>query len=84
MDMLQQLARRSLPATVESVAEVDQVRVLRAAGLVAAMIVKAPEPRGDATHIARVLAVTPAGHRALRENGPAEPLPARMEVFAER
>ncbi len=73
MEMLRQLAQRPLPATVDTVAGVDQIRVLRAAGFVAALVMKAPDPQGDATHVARVLAVTPAGRRALASPSDTEP-----------
>lgn len=43
MDMLRQLADTRLPATFRTAAEIDQVKLLRAAGLVIALT---PPPNG--------------------------------------
>lgn len=44
-EMLKQLAQQTLPINVESIAEVDKIRVLRAAGLIMALFMK-KWPRG--------------------------------------
>ena len=62
MELLQQLAERRLPCVIESPAEVDQLRVLRAAGLVVAMFLRPP---GTQEQQAEVLAITPQGRQAL-------------------
>ncbi|MBH2008217.1 MAG: hypothetical protein I8H71_01345 [Xanthomonadaceae bacterium] len=61
MELLKELAERPLPATFTTVAEIDKLRVLRAAGLVAVML-----PAPDASDgFARVLTITPKGRVAL-------------------
>lgn len=63
MELLKELAERPLPATFTNLAEIDKLRVLRAAGLVAAMLPAPGAPEG----FARVLAVTPKGRVALAD-----------------
>ena len=67
MDMLRQLAGSPLPATFRTAAEIDQIKLLRAAGLVIALTPAASEPptlsgRSDA---AQVLAITEKGREEL-------------------
>ena len=61
MELLKVLAQTPLPATVTALAEIDKLRVLRAAGLVAAML---PAP-GARRGFARVLTITPKGREVL-------------------
>jgi len=62
MNLLQWLSRSRLPITITAPPEIDKLRLLRAAGLVAVMLpgVQASSP------FARVLAVTPRGRQRLR------------------
>jgi hypothetical protein len=67
MDMLRQLAGSPLPATFRTPAEIDQVKLLRAAGLVIALTPASSDPQtpsgiGDA---AQVLAITEKGREEL-------------------
>jgi hypothetical protein len=67
MDMLRQLAGSPLPATFRTPAEIDQVKLLRAAGLVIALTPASSNPPtpsgiGDA---AQVLAITEKGREEL-------------------
>jgi hypothetical protein len=64
MDFLRRLEKADFPLTVEEVADVDNVAVLRAAGLVEAEMVDAVEGNPD-TSRAVVLRITPEGHAAL-------------------
>lgn len=61
LEMLQALADTPLPVTVTAAADINKLRVLRAAGQVAAML---PKP-GSAETFARLLTITPEGHAAL-------------------
>lgn len=67
MDMLRQLADTRLPATFRTAAEIDQVKLLRAAGLVIALTPAPTDPltlsgKADA---AQVLAITAKGREEL-------------------
>jgi hypothetical protein len=67
MDMLRQLAGSSLPATFRTSAEIDKIKVLRAAGLVIALT---PAPSdaltfSGTTDAAQVLAITEKGREEL-------------------
>jgi len=67
MELLRHIAQQPLPYTVYAPAELDKLRVLRAAELVSAFI-PPPEslPGGSESHKpAQVLAITPKGHQAL-------------------
>ena len=67
MELLRHIAQQPLPYTVYAPAELDKLRVLRAAELVSAFI-PPPEslPGGSESHKpAQVLAITPKGHKAL-------------------
>ncbi|MDR6859582.1 hypothetical protein [Variovorax guangxiensis] len=61
MDMLRQLASSPLPATFRTSAEIDAIKLLRAAGLVIALT---PTPSGT-TDAAQVLAITEKGRQEL-------------------
>lgn len=61
IELLRQLSEQSLPVTVEDLADIDKLRVLRAAGLVACTM-SAPE---CAEPFARVMAITKEGRAAL-------------------
>jgi hypothetical protein len=67
MDMLRQLAGSSLPASFRTAAEIDKIRVLRAAGLVIALT---PAPSNalavsGPADAAQVLAITEKGREEL-------------------
>ena len=64
MDFLRRVEKADFPLTVEEVADVDNVAVLRAAGLVEAEMVDAVGGNPD-TSRAVVLRITPEGHVAL-------------------
>jgi predicted transcriptional regulator len=64
MDFLRRVEKADLPLTVEEFADVNNVAVLRAAGLVEAEMVEAVEGDPD-TCCAIVLRITPEGHAAL-------------------
>ena len=64
MDFLRRIEKADFPLTVEEVADVDNVAVLRAAGLVEAEMVDAVGGNPD-TSRAVVLRITPEGHAAL-------------------
>ncbi|KWT72099.1 MULTISPECIES: hypothetical protein [unclassified Variovorax] len=67
MELLRHIAQQPLPYTVYAPAELDKLRVLRAAELVSAFIPPAESlPSGCESHKpAQVLAITPKGHQAL-------------------
>lgn len=72
MDLLQRLASTRLPTTVRSAEEVDQVKLLRAAGLVIAFTPAPADPltlSGPAA-AAQVLAITPKGYEELARLSP--------------
>lgn len=68
---LQQVARQRLPLNVSDDDQVDELRVLMAAGLIAALPLRAP-PKGDGGSagppMVRVLAITPDGRRLLESS----------------
>jgi hypothetical protein len=68
MELLRQIAQRRLPYTIYAPAEIDKLRVLRAAELITAFIPPAEElPCGSESHRpAQVLAITPKGQKALQ------------------
>ena len=67
LELLQKISRKPLPLTVTDLAEIDKLRVLRAAGHIAVLLppVNAEKP------FARVLAITEEGREALRSFDPA-------------
>lgn len=64
MDFLRRIERAAFPLTVEEFADVNNVAVLRAAGLVEAELVDAVEGDPD-TACAIVFRITPEGHATL-------------------
>ncbi|MBO9651438.1 MAG: hypothetical protein J7605_23290 [Variovorax sp.] len=67
MDLLRQLAGSSLPATFSTPAEIDKIKLLRAAGLVIALTPvssSALTPSGTADAV-QVLAITEKGRQEL-------------------
>lgn len=69
MELLRELADRPLPCTLTSEHDIDRLRVLRAAGLIVALL---PKP-GSESQLGRVLTLTSAGRQALSresENAP--------------
>lgn len=69
-EYLREIARAELPLTVEDEAQIDKLRVLRAADLISVML---PHPLSG-PHYARVLAITPRGRAVLADQA-AEPIP---------
>ncbi|MBT2325138.1 hypothetical protein J7E62_22665 [Variovorax paradoxus] len=68
MELLRQIADQPLPYTVYAPAEIDKLRVLRAAELVSAFIPPAEAlPRGESHKPAQVLAITTKGRKALQD-----------------
>jgi hypothetical protein len=68
MELLRQIADQKLPCTVYAPAEIDKLRVLRAAELITAFIPPAETlPRGESHKPAQVLAITPKGKKALQD-----------------
>ena len=74
---LRQIARQRLPYNVSDDDEVDELRVLMAAGLITGLSLKVPpvpHGRGDdrycpvASRVIRVLAITSEGRRLLRRS----------------
>lgn len=68
MELLRQIAGRRLPYTLYAAADIDRLRVLRAAGLVTAWVPPPAEQMlagGDSESPAKVLAITPKGRKAL-------------------
>ncbi|KAF1047402.1 hypothetical protein [Xylophilus sp.] len=63
LELLRDLSHARLPLTVRTAQDIDKLRVLRAAGHVAAML-PATGAQGDRL-FARVLAITGRGRRAL-------------------
>uniref|UniRef100_UPI0040394AB7 hypothetical protein n=1 Tax=Variovorax sp. BK018 TaxID=3450241 RepID=UPI0040394AB7 len=66
LSFLRTLADSRLPVTLTRPSEINDLLVLRAAGLVAAVTMKAPGDQG-AGEVARCLALTPQGRAALRD-----------------
>ena len=90
MDLLRQLAGSSLPATFHTPAEIDKIKLLRAAGLVIALTPASssaltPSATADA---AQVLAITEKGREELARYilpGDAPPIrPARTSWWKAR
>lgn len=61
-EYLREIAQTPLPLTVEQEANIDKLRVLRAADLVSVML---PSTSADSPQFARVLAITPKGRQML-------------------
>jgi hypothetical protein len=68
LQLLHDIAQQRLPMDIMDMAEIDKLRLLRAAGLVSMLITNKPvdaDPPQWAC-VARVLAITPEGVQALR------------------
>lgn len=67
LELLKKLAERKLPCIIDSPSDIDKLRVLRAAGFVAAMFLHRPNASdaAKAHEEAQVLAITAAGREAL-------------------
>ena len=68
MDCLRRIAERDLPCSVYDLAEIDNLRVLRAAGMIMAFLPPPDHlPRGALSQKpAQVLAITRKGREALK------------------
>jgi hypothetical protein len=67
---LRQVAQQRLPLNVSDDDEVDELRVLMAAGLIAGWrVAGAARPDGAPSTTIRVLAITPVGRRLLQRLG---------------
>jgi hypothetical protein len=67
VELLRSLASSKLPVTVEDIGDIDQIRVLAAAGLVRAVLPAV----GAHVQRAEVLGLSPAGEETLRQTLPA-------------
>lgn len=67
LDLLREIASSSLPKSFSSPEDIDQVRILRAAGLVIAFVPAQADLQSSAgpEHAAQVLAVTDKGRQEL-------------------
>jgi hypothetical protein len=63
-EYLKEIARAELPLTVDQEADIDKLRVLRAADLVSVML---PSAQSGTQNFARVLAITPKGREMLAQ-----------------
>jgi len=70
---LREVARHKLPLNISDVDEVDELRVLMAAGLLVALRVRTPSDDGEGAGVTmiRVLAITAAGRRLLARSSDA-------------
>ena len=68
---LREVARQKLPLNISDADQVDEARVLMAAGLLVALRVRIPSEDGAGTGVAmiRVLAIAAAGRRLLARSG---------------
>lgn len=69
MELLRRLSNQELPMALYAPADIDRLRVLRAADLVAALIppVETLEGGAQVHKAAQVLCITPKGRRALED-----------------
>ena len=63
-EYLRKIAQSQLPLTVDQEANIDKLRVLRAADLVSVML---PGAKSETQTFARVLAITPKGRKVLAQ-----------------
>jgi hypothetical protein len=71
---LKQVAARKLPFNVSDFDEVEEVKALIAAGLIAGLRVRgSAAPDGASHRMVRVLAITPVGYRLLQRCDAAAP-----------
>ena len=82
MEFLRRIAGQELPHTVYAPADIDKLRVLRAAELVTAFIPPAEGlPGGGESHRpAQVLAITPKGMEALKVQKDGDVEPAQLKA----
>jgi hypothetical protein len=66
-EYLREIAQTQLPLTVDQEANIDKLRVLRAADLVSVMLPSTTTTTADAPQFARVLAITPKGRQMLAQ-----------------
>ena len=71
IELLRQLAGTPLPCTFTEEADIDRLRILRAAGYTAALL---PHPTSK-SRLGRVLAISPSGREALAGQSPSPPAP---------
>lgn len=64
-EYLREIAQAELPLTVDQEANIDKLRVLRAADLVSVLL---PSATSETQKFARVLAITPKGRQMLSED----------------
>ncbi|WPG40166.1 hypothetical protein [Variovorax sp. EBFNA2] len=86
MNLLKQIAGSRLPVSFYRTEDIDQVRLLRAAGLVVALV---PAPSNaltlsGAASAAQVLAITQKGREELAKFSYPEPRPARWRQRSSR
>jgi hypothetical protein len=79
MNLLKQIAGSRLPATFYRTEDIDQVRLLRAAGLVIALVPSPSDPvsLSGSPSAAQVLAITQKGREELAKFGYPESRPPR-------
>ncbi len=63
LELLREIAKKPLPLVVENAADIDKLRVLRAAGHIQVVL---PDPSAE-NQSAEVLEITPEGWAALKE-----------------
>lgn len=66
-EYLREIAQARLPLTVDQEANIDKLRVLRAADLVSVMLPSATADTATTKQFARVLAITPKGREMLAQ-----------------
>lgn len=77
MELLREIAQTKLPCTFTAEQDIDRLRVLRATGYVAALL---PAP-GSENQLGRVLAITAAGRKALRQEQAATSNPSAKKTL---
>lgn len=86
MNLLKQIAGSRLPVTFYRSGDIDQVRILRAAGLVVALVPSPSNPLllSGSVPAAQVLAVTQKGHEELAKFNYPESRPPRWRARTPR
>lgn len=64
VEYLREISQTKLPLTVDDEANIDKLRILRAADLVSVLL---PSATADTHRFARVLAITPKGRQVLSQ-----------------
>lgn len=80
MNLLKQIAGSRLPMTLYRAEDIDQVRILRAAGLVVALVPSASDGASRSHPAAQVLAVTQKGREELAQFSYPESRPPRWRL----